>query len=319
MGLLVDGVWRDQWYDTEKTGGQFVRESSTFRDWISADGSNRFKAEPDRYHLYVSLACPWASRSLIFLRLKELEGIITVSIVHPHMGENGWTFDSYPRATGDQINGCRYLYEIYLKANPSFSGRASVPVLWDKKLGTIVSNVSADIIRMLGHAFDRVTGNNLDFYPRDRRGQIDAINERVYDTVNNGVYKAGFATTQKAYESAFDALFDTLDWLDGHLAQERYLIGKRTTEADWRLFTTLARFDAVYHGHFKCNRRRLVDYPALWPYFRDLYQVPGIAETVDLDHIKRHYYTSHPKINPNGIIPKGPKLDFSEPHGRANL
>lgn len=319
MGLLIDGVWHDRWYDTARSGGRFVRDDSLFRDWITADGSSGFKAEKGRYHLYVSLACPWASRTLIFRKLKSLEDLISVAVVHPHMGEHGWTFDDYPGATGDPVNGSRYLYEVYLKARPGYSGRASVPVLWDKERRTIVNNESADIIRMLNGAFDGLTGNDLDFYPPPLRRDIDAINAIVYERVNNGVYRAGFAESQEAYEEAFDGLFTTLDDLDRRLARQRYLVGSRLTEADWRLFTTLVRFDAVYYGHFKCNRRRLVDYAALWPYARELYQIRGVAETVNVDHIKRHYYTSHPKINPNGIIPKGPALDFTESHGRQAL
>ena len=318
MGLLIDGVWHDRWYDTARSGGRFVRDDSHFRDWITADGSSGFKAEKGRYHLYVSLACPWASRALIFRKLKGLESLVSLSVVHPHMGENGWTFDDYPGTTGDPLNGCRYLYEIYLKARPGYSGRVSVPVLWDKQRRTIVNNESADIIRMFNGAFDGLTGNTLDFYPSELRRDIEEINAVVYERVNNGVYRAGFAGSQEAYEEAFDGLFTALDDIDRRLSGQRYLVGSRLTEADWRLFTTLVRFDPVYHGHFKCNRRRLVDYPALWPYARELCQIRGVAGTVNFDHIKRHYYTSHPKINPSGIIPKGPALDFTEPHGRGS-
>jgi len=313
MGLLVDGVWQDAWYDTKKTKGRFERSESRFRDWITADGSSGFPAEAGRYHLYVAYACPWAHRTLIFRALKGLEDMISVSVVEPLMLENGWTF-----AEGaDSVNASRYLYEVYLKADPNYSGRVTVPVLWDKKTGTVVSNESAEIIRMLNSAFDGLGAAPGDYYPEPLRTEIDAVNDRVYHTVNNGVYKAGFATTQEAYEEAVTALFDSLDWLEDRLSRQRYLAGDRPTEADWRLFTTLARFDAVYHGHFKCNLRRLADYPNLWALTRELYQVPGVAETVNLDHIKRHYYGSHKTINPTGIVPKGPVLDFTEPHGRG--
>ncbi len=316
MGLLVDGKWQDRWYDTESTGGKFVRSDSAFRDWVTADGSSGFKAEPGRYHLYVSLACPWASRALIFRKLKGLEEAIGLSVVDPHMGSNGWEFSEGPGCIPDTVNGARYLYEIYTKAKPDYTGRVTVPVLWDKQRQTIVNNESSDIIRMLNRAFDEFGNPDLDFYPEALRADIDAVNDVVYDTVNNGVYKAGFATKQEAYEEAFDALFATLDDLDHRLGRSRYLVGDRITEADWRLFTTLVRFDPVYYGHFKCNRRRLIDYPNLWPYTRDLYQVPGVAETVDFDHIKRHYYGSHATINPTGIVPKGPEIDFWAPHRR---
>lgn len=312
MGLLVDGVWRDQWYDTASTGGRFERQQSRFRNWISADGSTGFPPEPGRYHLYVSYACPWAHRTLIFRALKGLEDVISVSAVEPLMLENGWEL-----AEGaDPVNGARYLYEVYQKAQPDYTGRVTVPTLWDKRKQTIVSNESADIIRMFNCAFAADGDNGVDYYPQDLRGAIDEINDRIYTTVNNGVYRAGFATSQAAYEEAFDALFATLDWIEERLAHQRYLMGERLTEADWRLFTTCARFDAVYHGHFKCNRRRLLDYPNLWAYIRELYQVPGVARTVHLDHIKRHYYGSHKTINPTGIIPKGPDIDFTAPHRR---
>jgi len=317
MGLLVDGKWQDRWYDTESTGGKFVRAASAFRDRVVADGSSGFRAEPGRYHLYVSLACPWASRALIFRKLKGLEEVIGLSIVDPHMGKNGWGFSDGPGCIPDTVNGARYLYEIYTRAKPDYTGRVTVPVLWDKQRQTIVNNESSDIIRMLNDAFDEFGNPDLDFYPESLRGDIDAVNEVVYDNVNNGVYKAGFATTQEAYEQAFDALFATLDDLDERLGRSRYLVGDRITEADWRLFTTLVRFDPVYYGHFKCNLRRLIDYPNLWPYTRDLYQVPGVAETVDFDHIKQHYYGSHETINPTGIVPKGPEIDFEAPHGRG--
>jgi len=325
MGLLIDGEWHDKWYDTKKSGGRFKRQESAFRNWVTADGSagpkgeDGFKAEAGRYHLYVSLACPWAHRTLIFRKLKKLEEIISLSVVHWHMGDNGWVFTDGPGVIPDSVNGAEKLYEVYRTADPNYSGRVTVPVLWDKQRQTIVSNESAEIIRMLNSAFDGLTGSTLDFYPEALRGEIDAINETVYDTVNNGVYKCGFATEQEPYEDAFDALFETLDDLEQRLSRQRYLVGDRITEADWRLFTTLLRFDPVYHGHFKCNQRRLVDYPNLWDYTRELYQVPGVAETVDFHHIKHHYYESHPTVNPSGIVPKGPAIDFSAPHGRAAL
>jgi len=325
MGLLVDGVWQDQWYDTARTGGRFVRTTTRFRNWITPDGApgpsgeGGFAAEPNRYHLYVSLACPWAHRTLIFRKLKQLENLITVSVVDPHMGAEGWVFSDAPGAVPDTINGAKRLYEIYLRADPHFSGRVTVPVLWDKKRGTIVNNESAEIIRMFNSAFDGLTGNRVDFYPEPLRAAIDEINAFVYDSVNNGVYKAGFATRQAAYEEAVTALFDALDAIEQRLAKQRYLVGDQVTEADWRLFTTLARFDAVYVGHFKCNVRRIVDYPNLHNYLLELYQWPGVAETVNLDHIKQHYYRSHPMINPTGIVPVGPRLDFNAVHDRARF
>jgi glutathionyl-hydroquinone reductase len=325
MGLLVDGVWHDQWYDTKSTGGRFQRQDAKWRDWVTADGApapgraRGFKAEPGRYHLYVSLACPWAHRTLILRKLKKLDEAISVSVVHYHMGANGWTFDEEDGATGDTLYGLEFLHQIYTKADPGFSGRVTVPVLWDKRSGTIVSNESAEIIRMLNSAFDEWGDASLDFYPADLRTEIDRVNAEVYDHVNNGVYKAGFATGQDAYEEAFRALFDTLDGLEERLASRRYLTGERITEADWRLFTTLARFDPVYVGHFKCNRQRLADYSNLSGYFRELYSVPGVKETVNLLHIKRHYYGSHPTVNPTGIVPAGPVLDWDRPHGRDRL
>jgi putative glutathione S-transferase len=315
MGLMIDGEWHDRWYDTAATGGRFVRADSRFRDRVSADGTTGRPAEAGRYHLYVSYACPWAHRTLIFRKLKGLERAIGVSVVGPLMLEHGWEL-----ADGaDPVNGARYLHEIYRRADPHYSGRVTVPVLWDIATGTIVNNESAEIIRMFNEAFDRVGDGGPDFYPQALRAEIDAINDRVYRTVNNGVYRAGFATSQSAYEEAYDALFATLDALEGRLARQRYLVGDRQTEADWRLFTTLVRFDAVYYGHFKCNRRRLVDYPNLWAYVRDLYQEDGVADTIRLDHIKAHYYGSHRTINPAGIVPKGPDLDFAAPHERAAL
>jgi putative glutathione S-transferase len=322
MGQLIDGVWRDQ-APAAAGDGRFHRAATQFRNWVTADGSpgpsgaGGFKAEPGRYHLYVSLACPWAHRTLIVRRLKALADAIDVSVVHWHMGREGWAFRRGPGATGDRLHGFDHLHQVYTRARPDYTGRASVPVLWDKAGGTIVSNESAEIIRMLNAAFDGVGGDGPDLYPERLRPAIDAINERVYRTVNNGVYRAGFARTQAAYEEAALALFATLDDLNELLGAQRYLAGDRITEADWRLFTTLARFDAVYVGHFKCNLRRLVDYPNLWPYARELYQVRGVAETVDFHHIKHHYYGSHQSVNPSGIVPLGPVVDWHEPHGRG--
>ncbi|PPU06505.1 glutathione S-transferase family protein [Xanthomonas arboricola] len=323
MGLLVDGKWQDSWYDTDKSGGRFERSQSQFRNWVTRDGSpgphgeGGFPAAPGRYHLYVSLACPWAHRTLIFRRLKGLESMLDVSVVHWLMGKQGWTFAPGPDLVGDALYQAQHLYEVYLKADPRYSGRVTVPVLWDRERNTVVSNESADIIRMFNSAFDEVGAAAGDFYPASLREQIDAINARVYDTVNNGVYKAGFATTQAAYEEAVLPLFESLDWLDARLGQQRYLCGDRLTEADWRLFTTLVRFDAVYVGHFKCNLRRIADYPQLSGYLRELYQMPGIADTVNFQHIKHHYYQSHDMINPTGIVPLGPVLDLQAPHGRG--
>jgi putative glutathione S-transferase len=325
MGLLVDGVWHDEWYDTKSTGGRFVRKDSAFRHWITADGSpgptgdGGFKAEPDRYHLYVSLACPWAHRTLIVRALKGLERFLPVSSVHWVMRENGWTFEPGPGVVPDPIHNARYMHQIYTAAKADYTGRVTVPVLWDKARGTIVNNESSEIIRMFNTAFDGLGARAGDFYPQALRPEIDAINQRIYDTVNNGVYKAGFATTQDAYEEAVVPLFETLDWLDDRLATRRYLLGSSPTEADWRLFTTLVRFDPVYVGHFKCNLRRIADYPNLSRYLRDLYQTPGVAETVNMQHIKGHYYESHLGINPTGIVPKGPVLDLDAPHGRGGL
>ncbi|RFA30510.1 glutathione-dependent reductase [Alkalilimnicola ehrlichii] len=318
MGMLVDGVWHDKWYDTKSTGGRFVRPDTAFHNEISPDPNAEFPAEPDRYHLYVSLACPWAHRTLIMRRLKGLEDIIDVSVVHPYMGHQGWSFDdNYPGATGDLINHCMHMHELYTKARPDYTGRVTVPVLWDKRQSTIVNNESAEIVRILNSGFDRYAKNNADFYPSALRNDIDEINAFVYDRINNGVYKAGFATAQEAYENAVNALFEGLDEIESRLARQRYLVGNRLTEADWRLFTTLVRFDAVYVGHFKCNLKRICDYPNIWGYTKELYQMPGIAETVALDHIKHHYYASHPMINPTGIIPAGPRIDFTAPHGRG--
>ncbi|NTF42710.1 glutathione S-transferase family protein [Rhizobium rhizogenes] len=325
MGMLVDGIWHDVWYDTKETKGHFQRAASQFRNWITADGAagptgtGGFKAEAGRYHLYVSLACPWAHRTLIFCKLKKLEDLISVSIVDPLMLENGWEFKGKDGGTIDPLFGAKALWEIYVKADPHYSGRVTVPVLWDKQTGTIVNNESAEIIRMFNSAFDGLTGSKDDFYPENLRADIDALNTLIYDTVNNGVYKAGFATTQEAYEENARRIFETLDTLEKRLSTKRYLFGEHLTEADWRLFTTLVRFDAVYVGHFKCNIRRIADYPNLSAYLRDLYQVAGVAETVNIAHIKNHYYRSHKTINPTGIVPIGPELDLDRPHGREQL
>ena len=323
MGLLIDGVWHDKWYDTKSSGGKFVRADAGFRNWVTADGApgptgtGGFAAESGRYHLYVSYACPWAHRTLIFRRLKGLEQHITVSVVHPDMLDKGWTFGTgFEGATGDTLFGLDYLHQVYQKASPEMTGRATVPVLWDKAQGTIVSNESSEIIRMFSSAFDGLTGNTDDYWPEALRAPIEEVNDRVYRTVNNGVYRAGFATTQAAYDEAVTELFDTLDWLEARLGQHRYLMGDRITEADWRLFVTLIRFDPVYHLHFKCNRRRIIDYPNLWAFTRELYQWPGLSDTVNLDHIVRHYHYSHTTINPYRIIPINPVLDYDEPHGR---
>jgi putative glutathione S-transferase len=323
MGLLIDGVWRDQWYDTSKSGGRFVRSTAGFRNWVTPDGSagptgkGGFKAEPGRYHLYIARACPWAHRTMIFRALKGLEDIIDYSVVHWRMLENGWTFEPGPGVTGDLVNGKEFLHQVYTLADPTYSGRVTVPVLWDRETKTIVSNESAEIIRMLNSAFDGVGATEGDYYPDGFRTEIDALNTKIYDTVNNGVYRAGFATTQAAYEEAVVPLFESLDWLEGILSRQPWLAGDRQTEADWRLWTTLLRFDPVYVGHFKCNIRRLSDYPALWSYTRERYQVPGIRETVDFAHIKGHYYESHRMINPTGIVPLGPVLDFDAPGTRG--
>ena len=313
MGYLLDGVWKDGWYDTARTGGEFLRPQARFRNRITGDGAGGYPAEAGRYHLYVSLACPWAHRTLIFRKLKQLEGAISVSVVEPVMSSEGWAFSS---ECPDHVNGSSRLHQLYTRADPQYSGRVSVPVLWDKHTGTIVNNESAEIIRMLNDAFGTPTA---DYYPAALRREIDEVNALVYENVNNGVYRCGFAGTQAAYEAATRRLFDALDVLDQRLSRSRYLVGDALTEADWRLFTTLVRFDAVYYGHFKCNLRRIEDYAGLSGYLRDLYQVPGIAETVDFDHIKRHYYVSHAHINPSGIVPLGPLLDFTRPHGRERL
>lgn len=325
MGLLQDGNWVDQWYDTKSTGGKYVRKASSFRSWVTADGTagptgkEGFKAEADRYHLYVSLACPWAHRTLIYRKLKGLEDIISLSVVHWHMAENGWTFAEGEGVIPDPNVGADYLYQVYTAADANYSGRVTVPVLWDKKRMTIVSNESSEIIRMMNSAFDEIGAKAGDYYPEHKRDEIDSLNQRIYGAVNNGVYKAGFATSQSAYEDALTPLFETLDWLDSHLSSQRFLTGDAVTEADWRLFTTLVRFDPVYVGHFKCNVRRLIDYPNISAYVRDLYQHPGIAETVNMAHIKRHYYGSHLSINPSGVVPVGPAIDYAEPHNRSNF
>jgi putative glutathione S-transferase len=305
--------------------GEFIRATSSFRNWITKDGNagptgdGDFAAEPDRYHLYISHACPWAHRTMIFRALKELEDMISVSVVHPLMPAESWIFGEYPGATEDHVNHAHYLYENYQKVDPDFDGLVTVPLLWDKKRQTIVNNESADIIRMLNSAFDDFSHSTLDYYPESQREEIDAINDIVYNDVNNGVYKAGFATIQPAYEKAFDQLFNTLDFLEEKLWKQRYLVGTQITEADWRLFTTLVRFDAVYYNHFKTNKKRLMDYPNLWAYTRELYQVPGVAETVNMDHIKHHYFASHSSINPTGVVPKGPEIDFMVAHGREKM
>ena len=306
--------------------GEFIRSESKFRNWITKDGSagpsgdGGFSAEPDRYHLYVSHACPWAHRTLIFRALKGLQDVISVSVVHPLMPAQSWVFDAYPDATPDHVNNANYLYENYLKADPDFNGLVTVPVLWDKRRQTIVNNESSEIIRMFNSAFDDIANHkDIDFYPEALRDKIDAINKPIYDNVNNGVYRTGFATTQWAYERAFDYLFNTLDDLEERLSTQRYLVGSQITEADWRLFTTLVRFDPVYYNHFKTNKKRLIDYPNLWAYTRELYQVPGVSQTVNMNHIKYHYFASHTSINPTGIVPKGPELDFMQPHGREHL
>lgn len=324
MGLLIDGIWHDSWYDTRQSGGAFKRQEAGFRNWITADGSagpsgeGGFKAAPDRYHLYIGNACPWAHRTMIFRALKGLEDLIDVSVVHPDMLGDGWTFETdLGGATGDRQFGLPFARDIYTRAVPDFTGRVTVPILWDKERGTIVSNESSEIIRMFNSAFDALTGNTDDYYPQALRPQIDALNARIYDTVNNGVYKSGFATTQQAYDAAVHPLFDTLDWLEDILSRNRYLAGERITEADWRLFTTLVRFDPVYHQHFKCNRARIVDYPNLWGHTRELYQWDGVSGTVNFEHIVRHYHYSHDTINPNRIIPVNPVIDWHAPHGRG--
>ena len=324
MGLLIDGKWHDQWYDTDSTGGAFKRTEAQFRNWITPDGragisgGDGFTAESGRYHLYVSLACPWAHRTLIFRQMKSLEDHISVSVVHPDMLDEGWTFETDDHgATGDTLFGSTHAHQIYTRADPEITTRVTVPILWDKQRETIVSNESSEIIRMMNSAFNDITGNTEDYWPEELREPIEAVNARIYSTLNNGVYKCGFATTQEAYDAAVVPLFETMDWLEDLLSQHRYLLGDQVTEADWRLFTTLVRFDSVYHTHFKCNRKRLIDYPNLWTYMRELYQWPHVAETVGMHHIVRHYYYSHDSINPHRIIPINPELDWFAPHGRG--
>lgn len=325
MGQLVDGIWHDDWYDTGKSGGAFERSTASFRNWITADGSagpsgaGGFKAESSRYHLYVSYACPWAHRTMIFRQIKELADHISFDVVHPDMLSDGWTFATDDAgATGDRQFGLPFVRDIYLRADPNISGRVTVPILWDKQQNTIVSNESSEIIRMFNSAFNGLTGNDLDFYPPALQADIEPINGRIYDTFNNGVYRCGFSTTQAAYNAAVVPLFETLDWLEDHLASNRYLMGHQLTEADWRLFPTLARFDSVYHLHFKCNQKRIIDYPNLWAYTRELYQYDGISDTVNMQHTIRHYHYSHDTINPNRIIPINPILDWHLPHGRGD-
>ena len=316
MGVMIDGVWHDEWYDTSSTGGRFVRKDSIYRNWITPDGSAGpsghpgFAAEAGRYHLYVSLACPWAHRTLIMRALKGLEGMISVSVVNWLMGKDGWTFADGPGVVPDPINGASYLRDVYTADDPHYTGSVTVPVLWDKRTGKIVNNESSEILRMLGSAFDHIGAEPGDYYPSDLQAEIDALNQRIYETVNNGVYRAGFATSQQAYADGVGPLFDTLEWLEQRLASRRFLLGEQLTEADIRLFPTLIRFDQVYFGHFKCNLRRIVDYPHLWRYTREIYHLPRVAQTVDIQHIKNHYYQSHPTINPTGIVPLGPKIDY---------
>lgn len=323
MGLLVDGKWVARPLAAERSDGRFERGRTAFRNWITADGApgpsgaGGFKAEAGRYHLYVSYACPWAHRTLIFRALKGLEDAVSLSVTHWFMGENGWSFDPGPGVAPDTLNGAAYLHEVYAKADPTFTGRCTVPVLWDRATSAIVSNESAEIIRMFNGAFDGVGAKPGDYYPAALRQEIDQVNARIYDTLNNGVYKCGFATTQEAYDAAVGPVFETMDWLEAHLSERRYLVGDQLTEADWRLFPTLYRFDGVYNSHFKCAKRRLVDYPSLWAYTRDLYQQPGVAATAHLQHVRHHYFQSHESINPTRIVPTTPAfLDFTAPHGR---
>ncbi|MBD3896833.1 glutathione S-transferase family protein [Halomonas sp. ML-15] len=325
MGLLIDGKWHDQWYDTDKHGGEFVRESAKLRDWVTAaggagpDGQPGLPAEAGRYHLYLSLACPWAHRTMILRKLKGLESLVGLSHVSPLMLDQGWTYREDEGSSGDPIKGVDYHHQLYTLTDSRYTGRVTVPALWDKQGERIINNESAELLRMFNGAFDALTGNRLDFYPEDLRETIDAVNADVYDHINNGVYKSGFATEQKVYDKHVTALFEALDRMESRLAEQRYLAGEWLTEADIRLFTTLVRFDAVYYGHFKCNLRRIEDYPNLSNYVRELYQWPGIKETVDFDHIKRHYYYSHDTINPTRIVPKGPLLDLERPHDRERL
>jgi putative glutathione S-transferase len=316
MGRLVKGKWSLGWFESDPETGTFIRPDSQFRDWITTDGSSAFAPEPGRYHLYVSNACPWAHRTLIYRKLKGLESMISISVVDPVFDDEDWMFSEAPGCIPDSVNHANYLHEVYVRANSDYSGIVTVPTLWDRQRGTIVNNESSDIVRMLNSVFDGVGAKPGDYYPEALRAEIDALNDLIYDTVNNGVYKCGFASTQTGYERAVTALFSTLDQLEERLAQQRYLTGDVPTEADWRLFPTLVRFDPVYYGHFKCNLRQLRDYPNLWGYTRDLYQIDGVAETVNMDHIKRHYYMSHTDLNPSRIVPGGPDIDLGEPHGR---
>ena len=318
MGLLVNGKWEERWYDTGKSGGRFVRDDARFRNWVTADGSSAFPAEAGRYHLYVSAACPWANRTVIFRAIKGLEAMIGLTVVEPlWTADEGWEFGNGPGCEPDPLFGARFVHQIYTRAKADYTGRVTVPVLWDTVADTMVSNESSEIIRMFNSAFGHLGASPGDYYPAPLRDEIDALNARIYDTVNNGVFRCGFATTQEAYEEAFDALFETLDFLEERLSSRRYLLGAVVTEADWRLFTTLMRFDTVYYGHFKCNLRRIVDYPNLWGYTRELYQWPCVADTIHMDHIKDHYYRCHTSVNPTGIVPKGPAIDFNAPHGRG--
>lgn len=325
MSLMVNGELRDNWFESEQDDGEFIRQDSQFRNWVTADGragpggEGGFRAEPGRYHLFVSLACPWAHRTLIFRALKGLADAISVDIVHPHMGNAGWHFGEFEGRSGDNLYQKRFLHEVYREADPHYSGIVTVPVLWDKQRETIVNNESSEIIRMLNSAFDAFTDNRTDYYPQALRADIDAVNELVYENINNGVYRTGFATTQTAYDHAFKRLFSALDLIEERLDRQRYLVGDVVTEADWRLLTTLLRFDTVYYNHFKCNRNRIEDYPNLSSYLRDLYQTPGVAETTSLSHIKQHYFWSHDSINPTRIVPRGPHLDWHRPHDRERL
>ncbi|WNZ55689.1 glutathione S-transferase family protein [Microbulbifer sp. MKSA007] len=323
MGLLVNGQWHDQWYDTENSGGSFKREAAQLRNWVTADGSagpsgdSGFKAESGRYHLYVSLACPWAHRTLIFRKLKKLEEHIDVSVVSPDMLDQGWSFNVDEGSSGDTLFSYQFMHQVYTRNKSDYSGRVTVPVLWDKQKNCIVSNESSEIIRMFNSAFNTITGDTQDFFPEEKQQDIDTINQLVYENINNGVYRCGFATTQEAYENAYYNLFSALDQVEKILGEQRYLVGTEITEADWRLFTTLIRFDAVYHGHFKCNRQRLEDFPNLRNYVRELYQWPKVAETVNFHHIKRHYYFSHTSINPTQVVPVGPEIDYNSSHNRS--
>jgi putative glutathione S-transferase len=325
MGLLIDGIWRDAWYDTSASSGRFVRPRTTFRHWVTHDGkagptgAAGFAAAPGRYHLYVSLACPWAHRTLIMRALKGLEALVPISVVHWRMLDRGWTFDAGPGVVADPIHAAQYLYQVYLAADRSYTGRVTTPVLWDRQTGTIVSNESSEILRMFNAAFDGVGARPGDYYPAALRDEIDVLNDRIYGSVNDGVYRCGFATTQQAYDAAVGPLFETLGWLEARLSSQRYLCGERVTEADLRLLVTLLRFDLVYYAHFKCNAHRIADYPNLSGYARDLYQMPGVAPTFNAMHAKRHYYESHRTLNPSGIVPVGPAIDFDAPHDRARF